>query len=216
MLPVLYTFRRCPYAMRARLALDASGIAVELREVVLGNKPEDMLAASPKGSVPVLVLPGRRVIDESWDIMLWALRRHDPGGWLGKNDACVAAAIPLMAENDTGFKCALDRYKYPGRYPEHAPGEYRAQAEGFVQSLENRLRRTSHLLGDTFTIADAGVFPFIRQFAAVDQDWFAGAPYPELRRWIDIISGSERFAAIMKKYPPWQPGDTPVIFPAAA
>lgn len=213
--PVLYSFRRCPYAMRARLALHAAGIAVELREVALGNKPEDLLAASPKGSVPVLVLPDRQVIDESWDIMLWALHRHDPGGWLGKNDACVAAAIPLIAENDTTFKHSLDRYKYPDRYPEHAPGEYRAQAERFVQSLENRLRRTSYLLGNAFTIADAGVFPFIRQFAAVDQDWFARAPYPELRRWIDIISGSERFAAIMKKYPPWQPGDTPVIFPAA-
>lgn len=214
--PVLYSFRRCPYAMRARLALHASGITVELREVILGNKPEDMLAASPKGSVPVLVLPDRQVIDESWDIMLWALHQHDPDGWLGKNDACVAAAIPLIAENDTTFKHSLDRYKYPGRYPEHAPEHYRAQAEGFVQSLENRLIRTSYLLGNTFTIADAGVFPFIRQFAAVDQDWFAGAPYPELRRWVNIISGEESFAAIMKKYPPWQPGDTPLIFPPTA
>lgn len=216
MLPVLYSFRRCPYAMRARLALHASGITVELREVVLGNKPEDMLAASPKGSVPVLVLPGRQVIDESWDIMLWALHRHDPDGWLGENDACVAAAIPLIVENDTSFKHSLDRYKYPGRHQEHAPSDFRTQAEVFVQSLENRLRRTSYLLGNSFTIADAGVFPFIRQFAAVDRDWFERAPYPALRRWISIISGSERFAAIMNKYPPWQLGDTPLTFPPAA
>lgn len=214
MLPVLYSFRRCPYAMRARLALYASGIAVELREVVLSDKPAAMLAASPKGSVPVLVLPDRQVIDQSWDIMLWALHQHDPDGWLGENGARVAAAIPLVVENDTSFKHYLDRYKYPDRHAERAPVPYyRNQAEIFVQSLEQRLSATPCLLGEAFSIADAGLFPFIRQFAAVDPDWFAHAPYPALRRWLHDISGSERYAAIMNKYPPWQPGDSPVIFP---
>jgi glutathione S-transferase len=212
MLPVLYSFRRCPYAMRARLALHASGIAVELREVVLSDKPGEMLAASAKGSVPVLVLPDSQVIDQSWDIMLWALHRHDPDGWLGVDSAWVEAARPLISENDTTFKHALDRYKYPGRHPGHSPAHYRGQAETFVLGLEERLSATACLLGDAFTIADAAVFPFIRQFAAVDQDWFASVPYPALRRWLNDISGTQRFAATMYKYPPWKPGDNPVIF----
>jgi glutathione S-transferase len=211
MLPILYSFRRCPYAMRARLALYASGIAIELREVELRNKPESMLAASPKGSVPVLVLPDGQVIDESWAIMLWALHQHDPEGWLGKNDAHVDAASPLIIENDTTFKGNLDRYKYPDRYPEHTQIHYRIQAEIFLQRLEQRLRATPHLLGDTLSIADAGVFPFIRQFAGVDKHWFAQAPYPSLRRWLKILLNSDRFDAVMRKYPPWKPKDPPIV-----
>ncbi len=209
--PVLYSFRRCPYAIRARLALYASGIAIELREVALRNKPESMLAASPKGSVPVLVLPDGQVIDESWEIMLWALHQHDHYGWLGENDACVAAATALIIENDTTFKDYLDRYKYPERYPEHAQIHYRIQAEIFLQRLENRLRATPCLLGDTPSIADAGIFPFIRQFADVDKNWFAQAPYAALQHWLKNFSSSEGFDAVMKKYPPWQPGDIPII-----
>jgi len=209
--PVLYTFRRCPYAMRARLALYAGGVTTELREVELRNKPESMLAASPKGSVPVLVLPDGSVIDESWEIMLWALRQHDPEGWLGKNGAYVDVATPLIIENDTTFKGYLDHYKYPDRYPEHTQTQYRLQAEIFLKDLESRLRATSWLLGDTLSIADAGIFPFIRQFADVDKNWFAQAPYVSLRHWLKKLLNSERFDAVMKKYPPWQPGDIPII-----
>jgi len=211
MLPVLYSFRRCPYAMRARLALHASGMGIELREVVLRNKPESMLAASPKGSVPVLVLPDGPVIDESWQIMLWALRRHDRFGWLGKDEAYADAATPLIVENDTTFKDNLDRYKYPGRYPEHTQIHYRTQAETFLQQLENRLRATPYLLGDTLSIADVGVLPFIRQFADVDKSWFAQAPYISVQHWLKDFVNSECFAAVMKKYPSWQPGDAPII-----
>ena len=207
--PVLYSFRRCPYAMRARLALYASGIAIELREVALRNKPESMLSASPKGSVPVLVLPDGQVIDESWEIMLWALHQHDPDGWLGKNNAYAEEATQLIIENDTSFKDNLDRYKYPDRYPEHAPIVYRTEAEIFLRRLEIRLRATSCLLGESLSIADAGVFPFIRQFAYVDKNWFAQAPYASLRRWLKNFLNSECFDAVMKKYPPWQPGDLP-------
>ena len=128
-LPILYSFRRCPYAMRARTALIVSGTAFELREVVLRDKPASLLAASPKGSVPVLVLPDGNVIDESWDIMLWALRQHDPEGWLGVDGSHVQAALPWVTENDTSFKRDLDRYKYPGRFPGHTQDFYRAAGE---------------------------------------------------------------------------------------
>ena len=199
MLPILYSFRRCPYAMRARLALYASGVAVELREVSLRAKPASMLAASPKGSVPVLVLPDGRVIDESWEIMQWALHQHDPEGWLGQDNSFIAAAAPLIIENDTTFKYHLDRYKYADRYPEYSRSHYRAGAEIFLGQLENRLCATHFLLGDAMSIADVAIFPFIRQFAAVDKNWFAQAPYPSLQRWLDIFLGSELFDEVMKK-----------------
>jgi glutathione S-transferase len=199
MLPILYSFRRCPYAMRARLALYASGVAVELREVSLRAKPASMLAASPKGSVPVLVLPDGRVIDESWEIMQWALHQHDPEGWLGQDNSFIAAANPLIIENDTTFKYHLDRYKYAERYPEYPRSHYRSEAQVFLQQLENRLHTPRFLLGDAMSIADVAIFPFIRQFAAVDKDWFAQAPYPSLQRWLNIFLGSELFDEVMKK-----------------
>ncbi|MEO8343270.1 MAG: glutathione S-transferase [Gallionella sp.] len=199
MLPVLYSFRRCPYAMRARLALYASGVAVELREVSLRDKPASMLAASPKGSVPVLVLPDGGVIDESWEIMQWALHQHDPEGWLGQDNSFIAAANPLIIENDTTFKYHLDRYKYAERYPEYPRSHYRSEAEIFLRQLEDRLRTTHFVLGDSMSIADVAIFPFIRQFAAVDNNWFAQTSYPLLQRWLDIFLGSELFKAVMKK-----------------
>ena len=211
MLPILYSFRRCPYAIRARLALYASGMTIELREVVLRDKPASMLAASPKGSVPVLVLPDGGVINESWDIMQWALHQHDHYAWLGRNNRYIDATVPLIIENDTSFKENLDRYKYPERYPEHPQIHYRTDAEIFLQQLENRLRSTRFLLGDGISIADVAIFPFIRQLAAVDKDWFAQAPYSSLRRWLKILVGSEYFVAVMKKYAVWRPGDPPVI-----
>lgn len=211
MLPVLYSFRRCPYAMRARLALYASGVAVELREVSLRDKPASMLAASPKGSVPVLLLPDGQVIDESWDIMQWALHRHDPDGWLGVNDSHGYAAIPLISKNDTAFKYHLDRYKYPDRYPEYPQSHYRCEAEVFLLKLENRLGASRFLLGDELSVADVAIFPFIRQFAKVDKDWFALSPYSKLQRWLKDFIDSKRFVAIMEKYSIWHPGDPPVI-----
>lgn len=211
-LAILYSFRRCPYAMRARAAIIASGIRVELREVELRDKPAAMLAASPKGSVPVLISPEGRVIDESWDIMLWALRQQDPHGWLGKDECHVQAALPWVHENDTTFKHNLDRYKYPYRYPEQAQSAYRAAGEQFLQQLEQRLRATPCLPGETFTLADAALLPFIRQFAAIDEDWFAAAPYPALRAWLERYTSTESFALVMQKFPVWKPGDVAVVF----
>lgn len=197
--------------MRARLALYTSGVTVELREVALRDKPESLLAASPKGSVPVLLLPDGSVIDESWEIMQWALHQRDPEGWLGENESYSHAATPLVIENDTAFKRHLDRYKYADLYPEHPQIYYRSEAEIFLQRLEDQLRATHFLLGDALSIADVAIFSFIRQFAEVDKDWFAQANYPSLRRWLEIFLGSERFDAVMKKYPVWHPGDPPVI-----
>ncbi len=205
-LPILYSFRRCPYAMRARSALIASGISVELREVVLRDKPAAMLAAAPKGSVRVLVLPDGQVIDESWDIMLWALRQHDAQDWLGVGERHMQSALPLVLENDTSFKRALDRYKYPERFPEHPQDFYRAQGEEFLQRLESHLRITPYLLGERMSIADAALLPFVRQFASVDSHWFSTSPYPALRASLEAFTSSALFAKVMQKFSVWQPG----------
>ena len=204
-LPILYTFRRCPYAMRARAALIQSSIPFELREVVLRAKPAAMLTASPKGSVPVLVLPDGRVIEQSWDIMLWALRHNDAQNWLGEHEDNLPAALPLVLENDTTFKRALDCYKYPERHLDQPQHFYRAQGEVFLQQLEARLNITAFLLGKEMSIADAALLPFVRQFAAVDAAWFPSAPYPKLRDWLDRFTTSELFAQVMQKFPVWIP-----------
>ncbi|MHB1053847.1 MAG: glutathione S-transferase [Thiobacillus sp.] len=204
MLPILYSFRRCPYAIRARLALHASVTPYELREIQLRDKPAAMLAASPKGSVPVLVLPNGQVIDESWDIMQWALKQHDPDNWLGDNGRHVEAAAALLNINDGSFKAALDRYKYADRHPEHPQSHYRAEGESFLQQLEHRLQTNAFLSGDRPSIADTAVLPFIRQFAGVDQKWFDQSPYPKLRNWSETLISSTLFTAVMLKHPVWR------------
>lgn len=203
--PVLYSFRRCPYAMRARLALMVAGIACELREVKLSAKPEALLAASPKGTVPVLVLSDGTVIDESIDVMRWALNQHDPDGWLSHDDA------DLIARNDGPFKRDLDRYKYPERHDSDA-AHHREEALGFLQALETRLEGTRQLCGDAIGLTDAAIMPFVRQFAAVDRDWFAETPLPRLRAWLQGHLSSDLFAAIMLRVKPWAEGDPPVRF----
>ncbi|MBZ0067181.1 MAG: glutathione S-transferase [Thiobacillus sp.] len=211
MLPILYSFRRCPYAIRARLALHVSGITHELREVSLRSKPACLLTASPKGSVPVLVLPDGQVIDESWDIMLWALQQHDPENWLGSQNRYLDQATRLISINDHSFKIALDRYKYADRHPEHPQAFYRNQGETFLQQLEDRLQASACLLGPDLSIADAAIFPFIRQFAGVDPEWFDRSPYPKLRDWTKALCHSGRFADIMRKHEVWQAGDVPLV-----
>ena len=206
MLPILYSFRRCPYAIRARLALQVSAVAYELREIQLRDKPPALLAASPKGSVPVLVLPDGRVIDESWDIMQWALQVHDPDNWLGRDGEFLAAAAALVATNDSRFKAALDCYKYPERHPEHPQSVYRTSGEEFLQVLEMRLEATPYLLCHHISIADAAVIPFIRQFAMVDQMWFDQSPYPRLRKWSAALINADLFNRVMQKHAVWQNG----------
>jgi glutathione S-transferase len=192
--------------------LYVSGTSVEIREVSLRNKPEIMLINSPKGSVPILVLPNGQVIDESWDIMKWALCRHDPENWLGKDNKFLTTAEYLLSQNDLHFKPSLDCYKYFERYPAYSRDQYRAQCEIYLQELENRLNHTQYLLANTHSIADALTFPFIRQFSEVDQGWFNQANYPKLRQWLSSILSSNQFLAVMKKYPIWQYGDSQVFF----
>ena len=207
--PILYSFRRCPYAMRARLAIAAAGLCVELREVVLRDKPQVLLDASPKGTVPVLVLPDGNVLDQSLDIMLWALNTRDPEQWLLKTQD----ASRLIAQNDGEFKYFLDRYKYADRFPEQPAEHYRTQAETFLQALESRLQHSAFLCGEQFGLADAAIAPFIRQFAAVDEAWLAQAPYPLLRHWLQGFLAGAPFRQIMQTYQPWHSGDPAIYFP---
>jgi glutathione S-transferase len=212
-LPVLYSFRRCPYAIRARLALRYSGTAVLLREVVLRDKPAEMLAVSPKGTVPVLVVdtgePDRDVLDESLEIMFWALGQNDPDGWMAV-DAETAGG--LIEANDDHFKPWLDRYKYPNRYDDFDPGEPLARCEKFVDSIEQRLQSQPYLCGSSASIADFALFPFIRQFAFVDIARFRSSGRPALGAWLDGMLAAPLFAEVMQKYPRWHPDDAPTLF----
>lgn len=204
--PILYSFRRCPYAMRARMALWLAGITVELREVKLAAKPPALLAASPKGTVPVLVLADGRVIDESLAIMRWALALNDPEGWLAGEDAA------LIAANDGPFKHHLDRAKYPGRYVEDDGIDHRSAALALLTPLEARLTAAPFLGGTTRGFTDIALFPFIRQFAAIDPAWFGAQPLPHLQSWLETHLGSNLFATVMGRYAPWQEGDAAVLF----
>jgi len=218
-LPLLYSFRRCPYAMRARLAIAASGQNVELREVVLREKPPELVAVSPKTTVPVLVLPDGQVIEQSIDIMLWALRVHDPQGWLNPPAGTLDHMLALIARNDSnsdgGFKHHLDRYKYPNRYPGADAVQHRSAGAAFLLQLEVRLETTTCLFGDRPALADMAIAPFVRQFAATDPDWFAGQPWPRLQHWLATLTASALFERVMGKYPQWLAGAQPTVFPPA-
>ena len=206
-LPILYSFRRCPYAMRARMAIAVSGIEVELREVVLRNKPPELVAASPKATVPVLVLPDGTVIDESLDIMHWALRPDDP------EDSLESAHAELIQRNDNEFKSALDRYKYPQRYSQRDGLIDRDQGLTFLMELDAMLGEQPFLGGKSRGMSDVAIFPFVRQFSATDQAWFDAQPLPGLHRWLAEFLQSDLFAGVMLRYPQWKTGDEAPIFP---
>ena len=211
-LPILYSFRRCPYAIRARLAIKISQVPVVLREVVLADKPHEMLALSPKGTVPVLVLDNSKVIDESMDIMMWALNQNDPDRWIlnikDKQDETNA----LIVVNDTEFKQHLDHYKYADRYPENTIEYYRQQAQSFLQQLEEHLSQTTFILSDHLSMVDMAIFPFIRQFAFVDKSWFDRLPYKNLQLWLEYILTSNLFTQVMMKKEQWKEGDAEILF----
>jgi glutathione S-transferase len=194
-LPILYSFRRCPYAIRARMAIAYAGIPVEIREVELKNKPEHLLAISPKGTVPVLLLTDGAVIEESLEIMDWALAQHDPEHWLLIRDE----ADRLIKWNDGDFKYYLDRYKYADRYPDFSKEYYRQQAEVFLTELETRLMNSRYLCGNNFSLADAAIFPFIRQFVSVDKDWFQTSAFRALNNWLEAILATELFGLVMSR-----------------
>jgi glutathione S-transferase len=204
MYPVLYSFRRCPYAIRARLALYYSGIETELREVDLADKPGEMLKSSPRGTVPVLVLPDGTVLEESLDIMYWALMQNDPDNWLPQDNTNRQQIVELIEYNDIQFKSMLDRYKYSVRYPEHTAEWYRDQASQFLQRLESLLLDNRYLLGDQIAIVDMALLPFIRQFANVDKDWFNNSQYNCLRNWLENLVETNLFEKVMLKQPKWK------------
>ena len=202
--PVLYSFRRCPYCMRAHMALKYSGVKVELREVDLQDYPSQALKISPKATVPVLHLPDGTVIDESWDIVKWALTQNDPDNWSGENNEHMLDAEILIETNDFSFKEDLDRYKYADRHPEHSEKHYRKACEEFIEELEEMLTENRYLLADKLSLADIGVFPFVRQFSLVDKDWFEQAPYPHVRQWLNKLINTELFTHVFQKHVLWQ------------
>lgn len=207
-IPTLYSFRRCPYAMRARMALLISETPVRLREVVLRDKPEEMIAASPKATVPVLVQDDGAVIDESLAIMLWVLERNDPHGWLEN----AGIGNDLIAEADNDFKGHLDRYKYPTRYDDVDPIVHRSAGLEFLGKLEKHIAVNGQLLGIRPCLADYAIFPFVRQFANNDRSWFDAQSLPALQKWLAAHLASDLFTTAMTKYPQWKTGDPEPLF----
>lgn len=204
---ILYSFRRCPYAMRARLGLALSEKSVQLREIILKHKPEVMIQASPKGTVPVLIEKDGHVVDESLDIMKWALE----GSQLLKS--ATSTMHLLIKENDEVFKGWLDKYKYADRYPEHSEVYYREQGEIFLEKLERQLTDSNRLFSNEYSFADLAILPFIRQFAFVDINWFTNSKYQNVYRWLTAFIESELFLSVMRKYPTWLESNQEFIFP---
>ncbi len=211
--PVLYSFRRCPYAIRARLALAASAQTCELREIVLRHKPADMLAASPKGTVPVLITQDGQVVDQSLDIMLWALKQNDPQAWLVPPAGSLADMLALIESCEQVFKYHLDRYKYPQRYALESGLAHRDAAAVWLMSIERQLSQTGYLSGSRCSLADMAILPFVRQYAHTDSTWFDDQEWRQVQRWLAQWKASELFARVMEKYTPWEKGQPAVLFP---
>ena len=214
-LPILFSFRRCPYAMRARLAIASSQQQCELREVVLRSKPQELFDASAKGTVPVLQLPDNTVIDESFDIMLWALAQDDPDSWLQPEQGSLDQMLALVAENDGMFKGHLDRYKYPVRYDLDSGIADRDAGATWLRTLNDRLVLSTYLFGSRPALADMAIAPFVRQYAHTDREWFRAQDWSALCRWLDTFLESATFMRIMQKYTLWTPGQQVVVFPPA-
>lgn len=210
--PVLYSFRRCPYAMRARLALLVSGQVCELREVVLKQKPPELLQASSKATVPVLVFANGQVLDQSLDIMLWALKLHDPEHWLLDKGDALNTALEWVARCDGDFKPQLDRYKYPHRFGLDDAAPARLSGAVFLNALNVELLKHPHLMGEGLSLADMAIAPFVRQFAHTDAHWFARQDWPALQPWLARFETSALYAQAMQKTPPWQSSQASVYF----
>lgn len=207
--PVLYSFNRCPYAIRARMVLRYADITVRIREIALKNKPEAMFEASPKGTVPILQLNDGQVIDESLDIMLWALSHSDPDDWFSEKDQL--RITQLIAINDREFKPLLDNYKYPQRSIKQDPIYYRNQAIPYLENLNEAIDKHQWLVREQICLADVALFPFIRQFAMVDSDWFWQTSLSKLHTWLQGLLESELFLSVMKKYEPWSGEKEPLL-----
>lgn len=211
-LPILYSLRNCPYAMRARLAIFRSKKTVELRDIVLSDKPAEMLAVSPKGTVPVLVLPSVKacvstVLEESLEIMLWALAESDPHNLLhtnhDKSTSTLVEMLSLIQQFDHEFKRCLENYKSAKRYHDSSVQDCRQQCEVYIQKLEQRLSQHQYLIDEQESLADIALLPFIRQFARVERQWYLQSPYPQLKQWLNQYLQSAMFTKVMAKYPLW-------------
>ena len=209
-LPILYSFRRCPYAMRARMAIHISGQKCELREVLLRDKPPSMLEYSPKGTVPVLILQDGYVIDESLDVIDWALNLSDPDDWQRSKD--TKKTKELIKINDGEFKYHLDRYKYSKRYDNEDPEFHRKKCLKFIESVNNELNNSKYIFDDNISYADIVLLPFIRQFRIADMEWFDSLPYDNLKKWLSSFLDSSLLHSIMKKYDLWKEGDKSIVF----
>ncbi|WP_368185388.1 glutathione S-transferase [Aestuariibius sp. HNIBRBA575] len=207
--PILYSFRRCPYAMRARLAIASAQVSVELREIVLRDKPDAFLAVSPSGTVPSLAAQPEN-IDESFDIMRWALNQNDPENLLDM----PASGLDLITQADGPFKDALDYTKYASRHPDKDSETERATAMAFLAQLNDQLDGQDYLFGTAPRLADLAILPFVRQFAMIDKARFDAEAGPHLSRWLEAFLASDRLASIMQKYPAWKEGDEITLFPA--
>jgi len=212
-LPILYSLRNCPYAMRARIAIFKSQQTVLLRDLVLSNKPDEMLQASPKGTVPVIVLADGVVIEESLDVMLWALKESDPSDLLHRHtDKILPDMLKLINEFDRDFKVCLEQYKCAKRYKENNLIEHREACELYIQKLEMRLNQHTFLISDKESLADIALLPFIRQFARIERQWYLQSPYPKTRQWLNHYLQSPIFTKVMAKYPLWLTNHEEVLF----
>lgn len=212
-LPILYSLRQCPYAMRARIGILLAKQTVLLRDIVMTDIPKEMLMASPKGTVPVLLFENESVIDESIDIMIWALNQNDPDNLLYKDQAnCYVDMLALIKKNDTEFVAALNKYKAASRYRDTNKEVCRQQCEYFISQLEERLNKHEYLIGDTVSLADYAILPFIRQFSRVDRKWYSQSPYPKLQRWLEKHYLNPLFSKAMKIQPQWTTNRALVFF----
>ena len=208
--PILYTFRRCPYAMRARFAIRSSKIIVEVREIRLQEKPSEFLKSSPKGTVPVLITNSGEVLEESFDIINWALSINDPQNWLAKGKLEDQEITKILNDFEIKFKSNLDKYKYSNRFSEVDKYLYRDKNIRFLKKLNSYLENNKSLNCEHLTLLDYAIFPFIRQFRNVDQEWFDKLNFSFLNEWIIQIIDSKEFSSIMKKFKKWEPYDVPI------
>ena len=208
--PILYTFRRCPYAMRARFAIRSSKINVEVREIKLQEKPSEFLKSSPKGTVPVLITKSGQVLEESLDIINWALNINDPQNWLGKGKLEDKEIKNILEELEIKFKTNLDKYKYPSRFSGVDQFFHRDKNLCFLKKLNSYLENNKSLNCEHLSLLDYAIFPFVRQFRNVDQDWFDKLNFIFLNKWVNQIIDSKDFSSIMKKFKKWEPNDVPI------
>ena len=211
--PVFWSFRRCPYAMRARLAVCSAGIEVELREILLRDKPDAFLRASPKATVPVVELSDGTVLEESRDVMQWALAQNDPDGWLAVQHRDPQGTATFLDALDGPFKTHLDRYKYASRFDPGAALEHRGAGAAMLADFDAKLGSQPSLSGKKNGLLDFAALPFVRQFRIADPAWFDAQPWPHLHHWLQAFLESRLFASVMRKYAVWEEGGDGVTFP---